>query len=114
MIAAGRVTILRDAQDSFGRPYKHSDCSSQYPAHSTRRHLAAIILRGLNDAHIELQDDDVLVLAQKIVSKAEGGCAFAHVTPSPRALECTAVRQRRALCEVVLWTRAKSFVCRAG
>ena len=34
--------------------------------------LAAIILRGLTDARVELRDDDVLVLAQKIVSKAEG------------------------------------------
>ncbi|HEX7593293.1 MAG TPA: coenzyme F420-0:L-glutamate ligase, partial [Anaerolineae bacterium] len=34
--------------------------------------LAAIILRGLAEANLALQDDDVLVLAQKIVSKSEG------------------------------------------
>ncbi len=34
--------------------------------------LCRIILACLNDARIELQDGDVLVLAQKIVSKAEG------------------------------------------
>jgi coenzyme F420-0:L-glutamate ligase/coenzyme F420-1:gamma-L-glutamate ligase len=33
--------------------------------------LAAIILRGLCGASIELEDDDGLVLAQKIVSQAE-------------------------------------------
>lgn len=67
--------------------------------------LAAIILRGLSDAKIDLLDDDVLVLAQKIVSKAEGRMVrLSDVTPSPRALELARESGKDArFCEVVLW-----------
>lgn len=50
--------------------------------------LADIILNALRETNIELQDNDILILAQKIVSKAEGRMInLATVTPSPRALE---------------------------
>lgn len=50
--------------------------------------LAALILAGLARAGLDLQDGDILVLAQKIVSKAEGRRVnLAEVTPSARALE---------------------------
>jgi coenzyme F420-0:L-glutamate ligase/coenzyme F420-1:gamma-L-glutamate ligase len=50
--------------------------------------LAAILEEGLLQAGIQLQDGDVLVLAQKIVSKAEGCLVnLATVEPSPQALE---------------------------
>ncbi len=50
--------------------------------------LCAIILNALADAGLQLQDDDVLILAQKIVSKAEGRLVrVSSVTPSPKALE---------------------------
>jgi coenzyme F420-0:L-glutamate ligase/coenzyme F420-1:gamma-L-glutamate ligase len=50
--------------------------------------LADILVRALADSRIELQDDDILVLAQKIVSKAEGRMVnLADVESSPRALE---------------------------
>ena len=50
--------------------------------------LADIVVKALEDNSISLQDDDILVFAQKIISKAEG-CTInlATVTPSPRALE---------------------------
>ncbi len=49
--------------------------------------LAALIEAGLARAGLALRSDDVLVLAQKIVSKAEGrGVALASVTPSAEAL----------------------------
>jgi coenzyme F420-0:L-glutamate ligase / coenzyme F420-1:gamma-L-glutamate ligase len=50
--------------------------------------LADIIVTSLHETNIELQDNDILVVAQKIVSKAEG-CAvnLATVTPSQRAIE---------------------------
>jgi coenzyme F420-0:L-glutamate ligase / coenzyme F420-1:gamma-L-glutamate ligase len=49
--------------------------------------LAAIIATSLRDAGLALAADDVLVLAQKIVSKAEGRSVdLATVTPSPRAV----------------------------
>ncbi len=48
--------------------------------------LADIITQGLSATNIELRDNDVLVLAQKIVSKAEGRLVqLKSVTPSPAA-----------------------------
>jgi coenzyme F420-0:L-glutamate ligase/coenzyme F420-1:gamma-L-glutamate ligase len=50
--------------------------------------LAAILLAALEQSGAVLADGDVLVLAQKIVSKAEGRLvALDSVTPGPRALE---------------------------
>ncbi len=50
--------------------------------------LADIVLKSLQDTRLELQDNDILVLAQKIVSKAEGRKVnLAAVSPSPRAIE---------------------------
>lgn len=50
--------------------------------------LADIVLNSLEDTGLKLQDNDILVLAQKIVSKAEGRQVnLATVTPSPRAVE---------------------------
>jgi coenzyme F420-0:L-glutamate ligase / coenzyme F420-1:gamma-L-glutamate ligase len=49
--------------------------------------LTAIIVKALRDAGLALASGDVLVLAQKIVSKAEGRSVdLATVTPSPRAV----------------------------
>jgi coenzyme F420-0:L-glutamate ligase / coenzyme F420-1:gamma-L-glutamate ligase len=50
--------------------------------------LAAIIVTALCDADLDLAPGDVLVLAQKIVSKAEGRMIdLAMVAPSARAIE---------------------------
>lgn len=50
--------------------------------------LPAILSQALDLAGILLQDGDVLVLAQKIVSKAEGRLVnLSQVTPSPQAVE---------------------------
>lgn len=50
--------------------------------------LADIVLKSLHNMELELQDNDILVLAQKIVSKAEGRAVnLVTVTPSPRAIE---------------------------
>ncbi|GAB4464740.1 MAG: coenzyme F420-0:L-glutamate ligase [Anaerolineales bacterium] len=57
--------------------------------------LADIIVRSLSETGIELQDGDILVLAQKIVSKAEGRMVnLATVTPSPRAIELAEQTQK--------------------
>ena len=66
--------------------------------------LATIIVEGLERSGLALADGDVLVLAQKIVSKSEGrAVALAGVTPSPRALELAAVTGRDArVLELVL------------
>lgn len=50
--------------------------------------LCRIILDALVRADLSLQDGDVLVVAQKVVSKAEGcQVELAQVEPSPRAVE---------------------------
>jgi len=50
--------------------------------------LAGIVLAALAGNGLTLQDDDVVVLAQKIVSKAEGRTVeLKTVTASPRAVE---------------------------
>jgi len=50
--------------------------------------LADIILESLATSGLELRNDDILVLAQKIVSKAEGRMVnLAEVTPSVQANE---------------------------
>jgi coenzyme F420-0:L-glutamate ligase/coenzyme F420-1:gamma-L-glutamate ligase len=50
--------------------------------------LAEFLLNSLREAEISLQDGDILVLAQKIVSKAENRLVnLATVKPSPAAFE---------------------------
>jgi len=50
--------------------------------------LADIFVNALQDTNIALQDNDILVLAQKIVSKAEGRMVnLATVTPSQQAID---------------------------
>jgi coenzyme F420-0:L-glutamate ligase/coenzyme F420-1:gamma-L-glutamate ligase len=78
--------------------------------------LVAIILRGLRDAGIELQSGDVLVLAQKIVSKSEGRMVrLRDVVPSPSALELSKQANKDArFCEVVLWDTREIVRVRDG
>jgi coenzyme F420-0:L-glutamate ligase/coenzyme F420-1:gamma-L-glutamate ligase len=78
--------------------------------------LAAIILRGLGDARLALADRDVLVLAQKVVSKAEGRMVrLCDVTPSPRARELAHQSGKDArFCEVVLWDTREIVRVREG
>ncbi|MBM3145807.1 MAG: coenzyme F420-0:L-glutamate ligase [Chloroflexi bacterium] len=53
--------------------------------------LASIVHDALRASHITLHDGDALVLAQKIVSKAEGRMVnLGAITPSERALELAA------------------------
>lgn len=57
--------------------------------------LTAIILTALADSGETLQAGDILVLAQKIVSKAEGRYAYLKdVEPSPQALELAAKTEK--------------------
>ena len=66
--------------------------------------MAALLLDALGRAGLVLQDGDVLAIAQKIVSKAEGQQVWlAEVTPSPRAEELAAVVGKDArLIELIL------------
>lgn len=66
--------------------------------------LAALILEALGRAQITLEDGDILVLAQKIVSKSEGRLVdLATVNPSRRAVELAGeVNKDPRLVEVIL------------
>jgi coenzyme F420-0:L-glutamate ligase/coenzyme F420-1:gamma-L-glutamate ligase len=59
--------------------------------------LADILVNSLNGTNIQLQDGDILVIAQKIVSKAEGRMVnLATVTPSQKAIDLAEQTQKDA------------------
>ena len=66
--------------------------------------LVAIILKSLDQANLNLQNGDILVLAQKIVSKAEGRIInLTKVTPSPEAIKLATITEKDPrLLELVL------------
>jgi coenzyme F420-0:L-glutamate ligase/coenzyme F420-1:gamma-L-glutamate ligase len=66
--------------------------------------LAQILLRAMSDAGIVLADGDLLVVAQKIVSKAEGRLIrLDSVTASPEAVRlATETEKDPALCQLIL------------
>jgi coenzyme F420-0:L-glutamate ligase/coenzyme F420-1:gamma-L-glutamate ligase len=78
--------------------------------------LVAIILKSLTEIDLKLQNDDVLVLAQKIVSKAEGRLVkLADVVPSAQALELAPQLQKDPRHVEVILRETKEIVrMRAG
>jgi coenzyme F420-0:L-glutamate ligase / coenzyme F420-1:gamma-L-glutamate ligase len=66
--------------------------------------LAALIHTALNEAEVDLVDGDILVVAQKVVSKAENRYVrLDQVVPSPRANELAAATEKEpALVELLL------------
>ena len=78
--------------------------------------LAALIAAGLQRAGLQLQAGDVLVVAQKVVSKAEGRyIALESVTPSARAVELGAMVEKDArLVELILGESRAVLRQRAG
>ncbi len=59
--------------------------------------LADIFVDSLQESDISIQDNDILVIAQKIISKAEGRAVnLANVTPSQRALELAKTAEKDA------------------
>ena len=66
--------------------------------------LGGLICEACGRQDIELQDDDVLVIAQKIVSKSEGQIIHLdEIQPSPRAVELAQKLDKEpALVEVIL------------
>ena len=54
--------------------------------------VAALLLAALDDAAISLQDGDVLVIAQKVISKAEGRLVqLSTIIPGQQAMEVAQV-----------------------
>lgn len=78
--------------------------------------LAAIILDSLNKSKLTLQDGDVLVIAQKIISKSEGRMVrLSEVHPSARAIELEKESGKDArICEVILWDTRELVRVRPG
>ena len=81
--------------------------------------LADIVVNALQENSILLEDSDILVFAQKIISKAEGRALnLATVTPSPRALELAQQTEKDARvvelilqeCNEVLRTRVGAII----
>jgi coenzyme F420-0:L-glutamate ligase / coenzyme F420-1:gamma-L-glutamate ligase len=66
--------------------------------------LAEIVLQALQENQLALQDNDILVFAQKIVSKAEGRLVnLVNVRPSERACELAIQTEKDArLVELIL------------
>jgi coenzyme F420-0:L-glutamate ligase/coenzyme F420-1:gamma-L-glutamate ligase len=71
--------------------------------------LAALIVQSSRQTGLTLTAADIVVIAQKIVSKAEGRFVrLAQVTPSARARELTALTGKPAnQIEVILWDTAE-------
>ena len=78
--------------------------------------LTALILQACSTANLTIEASDVLVLAQKIVSKAENCFVrLDEVTPSAKAKELAAkVKKDPRLVEVILWDSAEVIRARAG
>jgi coenzyme F420-0:L-glutamate ligase/coenzyme F420-1:gamma-L-glutamate ligase len=71
--------------------------------------LAKLIVEACPQANLTISAADIVVIAQKIVSKAEGRLVrLAEVTPSPRAIELAQLTAKPAdQVEVILWDTAE-------
>ncbi|MGE0658487.1 MAG: coenzyme F420-0:L-glutamate ligase [Reyranellaceae bacterium] len=78
--------------------------------------LLSVVVAALQRARLELRDGDILVLAQKIVSKAENrSVRLADVTPSPRARALAQETGKDArLIELILSESAQVLRVRPG
>jgi len=78
--------------------------------------LAALLLQGAHGAGLTLGDGDVLVVAQKIVSKAEGRLVnLEAITPSAAAVELAHKAQKDPrLVEVILRESKRVLRTRPG
>ncbi len=71
--------------------------------------LAVIIFEAVQGVGLTLTNQDIVIVAQKVVSKAEGCFVrLAEVTPSARALELAQITGKPAAqIEVILWDTAE-------
>jgi coenzyme F420-0:L-glutamate ligase/coenzyme F420-1:gamma-L-glutamate ligase len=78
--------------------------------------LAGFILQGLSHTQVRLQDGDIMAIAQKVVSKAEGRLfELAGVIPSRRAIRLAKAAQKDArLVDLILSESQKILRVRPG
>lgn len=78
--------------------------------------LAGLILEATQKVGLTLDDTDIVVITQKIVSKAENCFVrLADVTPSQRAMELAEITKKPAeQVEVILWDTAEVIRARPG
>ena len=78
--------------------------------------LADIVVNALRENNIALEDDDILVFAQKIISKVEGRTVnLATITPSARALELARETEKDArVVELILQESNEILRIRVG
>jgi coenzyme F420-0:L-glutamate ligase/coenzyme F420-1:gamma-L-glutamate ligase len=78
--------------------------------------LAVLVVEACKRSDIVLEDSDVIVLAQKIVSKTEGRSVnLRDVVPSPRARELAEVAQKDPrVVELILRESISMLRCRPG
>lgn len=71
--------------------------------------LGVLITESMHTAGLRFHDGDILIIAQKIVSKAEDRYVrLRDVSPSPRALELAQITDKDPrLVEVILWDTAE-------
>lgn len=86
------------------------------PEIKTGDSLSDIILKALDENNLSLQDEDILVLAQKIVSKAEGRFVnLTTITPSAEAYHYAEITQKDPrFIELVLQESRSVLRCRPG
>ena len=86
------------------------------PTVATGQDLAPLILQATRDSKIELRDDDILIVAQKIVSKSEGRFVrLCDVAPSKDALALSAQSGKDArVVELILRESTEIVRCRPG
>ena len=78
--------------------------------------LAGLIYEAAQRARLKLSDTDILVVAQKVVSKAEGCFVkLADVSPSQRAIDLADITGKSPeLVEVILWDTAEVIRAQPG
>jgi coenzyme F420-0:L-glutamate ligase/coenzyme F420-1:gamma-L-glutamate ligase len=78
--------------------------------------LGSLILSAAKSSALDFRDGDILVLAQKIVSKAEGReVSLTDIEPSPRAIELANKAQRDPrMVELILRESREVIRCRPG
>lgn len=78
--------------------------------------MADIVVNALRENNIQLEDNDILVFAQKIVSKAEGRAInLATITPSQRAMELAKQTEKDArVVELILQESNEVLRTRVG